>query len=90
MPKVAEKVYDTEGAAKYLKLSAGHVRKLFTKGKLKSCGTGRALRFKQSTLDRYKQRRRNVGRPSGSGEILRSAKERRWWRDYMCRRPRRR
>jgi excisionase family DNA binding protein len=80
------KLYDTEGAAKYLKCSPGHIRKLVSTKKLKSVGRGKSLAFTKATLDGYKRSKRKVGRPIGSGEIRRSEDERRWWREYMRKR----
>ena len=79
-----EKIYDTAQAAAYLKCSPGHVRKLLSDGKLEAREkVGKHRTFTQSALDAYKEVRRRVGRPIGSGEITRSKEERRWWREYM-------
>jgi excisionase family DNA binding protein len=79
-----EKIYDTAQAAAYLKCSRGHVRKLVSDGKLEAREkVGKHRTFTQAALDEYKNVRRRVGRPIGSGTITRSEEERRWWREYM-------
>jgi hypothetical protein len=78
------KYYDTDGAAKYLRCTPGHIRKLVQLKKLKPRKTeGKGLSFTQAALDRYKKVRRRAGRPIGSGEIKLSEEKREWWRKYM-------
>lgn len=81
-----DQLYSTAQAAKYLDVTEGHVRKLVSMGRLKAVPRqpDEPNQFRKRELDRYRAKRKRVGRPQGSISRQKMTPERREkWRLYM-------